>query len=172
MKTKGLKVVMFFVVFVGAVFFTTPKAKGISIDPYASMKKSDARDIASVERLAVQCFDFPRLHKKVCMHEGSKLVNASGRKTLLDVYFTTMVVLSNSDAMVPQTSWLEIVEFSSLPEVFVRLSDGTIVYGAGKGSTFEEAMNNLTIHFLAKAWEEDADEPGAGIKKPAGNIRI
>lgn len=172
MKTKRFKVVMFFAVLVGAVFFTTPKAKGISIDPYASMKKSDARDIASVERLAVQCFDFPRLHKKVCAHEGSELVHASSeKKIVLDMNFTAMVVLSNSDARIPQTSWLEIVEFSSFPEVFVRLSDGTVVYGAGKGSTFAEAMSDLTLHFLAKAWE-DADKPGDGVKKPAGNIKI
>lgn len=171
MKMKGYKAVMFFVVLVGAVFFTTPKAKGISMDPYTSMEKSDAHSIASVERFAVQCFDFPRLHKKVCAHEGSELVSTSKKKVVLDMNFTALVVLSGSDAKIPQTSWLEIVEFSSIPEVFVRLSDGIIVYGAGKGSTFEEAMNNLTLHFLAKAWE-DAYEPGVGVKKPAGRITI
>ena len=171
MKTRGCKVAMFFLVFVGAVFFTTPKAKGISMDPYASMEKSDVRYTASVEQLTVQCFDFPRLHKKVCAHEGSELASASKKKTALDVNFIAMVVFSGYDAKIPQTSWLEIVEFSSLPEVFVSLSDGTIVYGAGKGSTFEEAINNLAFNFLARVLE-DTYEEGVGVKKPAGHITI
>lgn len=170
MKMNGFKAVMFFAVLVGIVFFTTPKAKGISIDPLESIEESEMRDIASVERFAVQCFDFPRLHKKVCMHECSELVNDSEKKFVLDMIFTALVVFSNS-TRIPGTSWLEIVEFSSVPEVFVRLSDGTIVYAAGKGSTFEEAMSDLIHHFLAKTWES-ADEPGFGVKKPAGNIKI
>lgn len=170
MKTKRFKTVILFLVLVGAVFFTMSKAKGIPIDPFGIEEESYVCDIASVERFAVQCFDFTRLQRKVCVYEGSELVSDPEKKFVLDMNFTALVAFSNS-ARIPQTSWLEIVEFSSVPEVFVRLSDGTVVYGAGKGSTFKEAMSDLTLHFLAKAWD-DADKMETGDKKPAGNIKI
>lgn len=128
--------------------------------------ENDPQYALSVEQPAVQCFTFAQLHKKVCAHPGSELENTAAEKGALDDNFSEMAILSTNDGRIPQTSWLEVVEFPTVPLVYVHLSDGHIIYGAGKGSTFKEAMSHLALGFFvagARDIHDDAAPPAAWI---------
>lgn len=125
-------------------------AKGVSMDFTDPENESKHPSMTSVEHTKVQCFEFILLSKKVCAHPGSELANGVHEKVALDVNFTAMAIFSSDDRRIPKTSWLEIAKFSSVSRVFVHLSDGEIIYVAGEGNTFEEAMDNLFESFLTE----------------------
>ena len=161
-KKQGRRVlrwvgVFFFLAMFVVVFLSARSTRGISMDMDSIDDGNSLRALFSTEGPPVQCFEFFRMHKKICMHPGSELVSGGSDKTVLDTNFIVMVKIPEGDGRIPQISWLEVVRFPTIPLVFVRLSDGETEYGAGKGSTFEEAMINLSFNFLTQE-EGDAVE--------------
>lgn len=147
----------FFLAMFVVVFLSARSTRGVSMDMDSMDDGNSLRALFSAEGPPVQCFEFFRMHKKVCMHPGSELASGGSDKTVLDTSFIVMVKIPEGDGRIPQISWLEVVRFPTIPLVFVHLSDGETEYGAGKGSTFEEAMRNLSLNFLTQG-EEDAVE--------------
>jgi len=156
--SAGFIIALFFSAIVVMLFLSTRNARGISMGMDPVGNDASLHVLMSAERSSAQCFEFVRMHKKVCMHPGSELASGSTDKIVLDANFIAMVKFSKDDGRIPQISWFEMVRFPMVPRVFVHLSDGEREYGAGEGSTFEEAMKDLSLNFLAQ--EEEGDVEG------------
>lgn len=170
--SAGIVLMMIVGSILAMIFLTVRAANSIPLgmnDVLAMSTDTDENDpqyALSVEQPAVQCFTFTQVHKKVCAQPGSELENTASEKGALDDNFSEMVILSASDGRIPQTSWLEVAEFPVIPLVYVHLSDGHIIYGAGKGSTFKEAMSHLALGFFAtgvRDMHDDGEPPAARI---------
>ncbi|MCR4323204.1 MAG: hypothetical protein NUV61_03920 [Candidatus Azambacteria bacterium] len=157
--TPEFRTSLFCFALVTVLFFVPYITNGTSMDPMEHANEDDSPYPLSVERSAIQCFDFTQLHKKVCMHAGSEIGSFSDERVELDASFVAMVVISNDDGRVPQTSWIEVVEFTFMPRVFIHISDGEVVYSTGKGDTFNDAMRNLVLNFLSVGVEDKERAP-------------